>query len=613
MGAYDSPDVNVGIDRDSGQMIGKGIASIGQQIGGAVAAGAEKEAAAQKEFDERKRKEAEKERIRAEENWRIHKEVESQKTQAVINWQTTMKANNIDMGSLDVSFNGIIDNLYAAKDRLGQSRGDYEGRKDDEAIIRNSQAFISNAGERFATVNALTSEYKEKVRMMGKPGGIDPQSTDPRFAAMMLIGDGNGQGLNGGSIGWESRTGPGGRIQMFQVAESDKIQEANWIEAGKEGNVEDYSRKYELSYEEVSSFFDDADNNPNTFGPFSIIQDDSALMKKAAQTAGIIDENGKVNPGDPAQPGSGYIIKGDKTPMSDNVGSWVEEKTWPNTKKIVGNLKQEAIANAEADLGWSASQATANSNIRANAEPRTIKIDGVETTEYFVPQYGRLEDGAMIYREPDGTLIKGDDLILGNDIDGLMSQGNEDGTAETYGYNKDEYDKYLKFSEYRYNSTNNAFSDVSSLPAEQRQYDVKWTEAERAARNTVTSGDSDTSGLNEVETTIYTRLVDGDTGFTDFFKENTNNASGQISEDGKEFTFKDGNNDTQTINLENEQQVIGLLKQMLKEEKGLGTGKQRDAAIFKIAEKLRKDKFGEEKVEEEVEGEQKEPGALNDL
>ena len=142
---------------------------------------------------------------------------------------------------------------------------------------------------------------------------------------------------------------------------------------------------------------------------------------------------------------------------------------------------------------------------------------------------------------------------------------------------------------------------------------MKWTEAERAARNTVTSGDSDTSGLNEVETTIYTRLVDGDTGFTDFFKENTNNASGQISEDGKEFTFKDGNNDTQTINLENEQQVIGLLKQMLKEEKGLGTGKQRDAAIFKIAEKLRKDKFGEEKVEEEVEGEQKKPGALNDL
>ena len=52
---------------------------------------------------------------------------------------------------------------------------------------------------------------------------------------------------------------------------------------------------------------------------------------------------------------------------------------------------------------------------------------------------------------------------------------------------------------------------------------------------------------------------------------------------------------------------------MLKEEKGLGTVKQRDTAIFKIAEKLRKDKFGEKKVEEEVEGEQKEPGALNDL
>ena len=85
MGAYDNPDVNVGIDRQSGRMIGQAIAGIGQQIGGAVSQRAEKIAAAEKELAERKRKEAEQARIKAEQNWRIHKEVESQKTQAVIN------------------------------------------------------------------------------------------------------------------------------------------------------------------------------------------------------------------------------------------------------------------------------------------------------------------------------------------------------------------------------------------------------------------------------------------------------------------------------------------------------------------------------------------------
>jgi len=60
MGAYDNPDVNVGIDRQSGRMIGQAIAGIGQQIGGAVSQRAEKIAAAEEELADRKRKEAEK-------------------------------------------------------------------------------------------------------------------------------------------------------------------------------------------------------------------------------------------------------------------------------------------------------------------------------------------------------------------------------------------------------------------------------------------------------------------------------------------------------------------------------------------------------------------------
>ncbi len=228
-GAYENPDVNVGIDRQSGQMIGQAIAGIGQQIGGAAANASNKMLKAKQDLAERKRKEAEKERIRAEENWRITKAVESEKTQAVLDWQNTLAEQSIETGTLNSSFDEIINKLYDARKRYDSSRSDYEGRKEDEALIRNSKEFLNNVGDRFATVNSMTSTYKEKARLMGQPGGIDPESTDNRFTAMMLIGDGNGTGINEGSIGWETATGKGGKIQMFQVAQSDQIKRANYI------------------------------------------------------------------------------------------------------------------------------------------------------------------------------------------------------------------------------------------------------------------------------------------------------------------------------------------------------------------------------------------------
>ena len=69
----------------------------------------------------------------------------------------------------------------------------------------------------------------------------------------------------------------------------------------------------------------------------------------------------------------------------DDIGVWNEKKTWPNTAKIVGKMNTDAAANASTELQWSASQPSANSNIRANAENRKIKVDGKETNEYFVP------------------------------------------------------------------------------------------------------------------------------------------------------------------------------------------------------------------------------------
>jgi hypothetical protein len=93
--------------------------------------------------------------------------------------------------------------MYSAKDRLAQSRGDYDGRVNDESTIRNSKAFIAEIGENFATMNTLTSTWKERFKKRDQPGGIDNSSTDPLFAAMMNIGEGSGEGANAGTVGWE--------------------------------------------------------------------------------------------------------------------------------------------------------------------------------------------------------------------------------------------------------------------------------------------------------------------------------------------------------------------------------------------------------------------------
>jgi hypothetical protein len=449
MGAYDNPDVNVGIDRQSGQMIGNAIASIGKNIGGAVVDKAEKIAKAEGEVAERKRQEAEKERIRAEQNWRIHKAVESEKTQETLDFNATLKTNNIDMASLDSSFKGIIDTMYSAKDRLAQSRGDYDGRIGDEATIRNSKAFIAEVGENFATMNTLTSTWKERFKKRDQPGGIDNSSTDPLFAAMMNIGEGSGEGANAGTVGWESRVGPGGKIQLFQVADSPTIRELN------------DGKPYELSYDQVRGYFDDDDNNPNTFGPFSLVPDYTAEIKADAQAVSVFGEDGQLTQPDENGVG-GVYSKGKEFEVTDGQGIYMDQKTWPDTKLIRSKIAPKAKAAAQSELELGASSITANSNIRSNARSREVTVDGQKAIQYYF-NYGGERDG-------EGEIIGGEEIILGDSVSGLMSQGNEDGTEETSGYNPDEYSNYLRFTENLYMGKVGAYAPPYSVTPEKREY-----------------------------------------------------------------------------------------------------------------------------------------------
>ena len=450
-GAYANPDVNVGVDRQSGQVIGNAIASIGQNIG----AGIEKKQQRDDIAAERRRKEAEKARIRAEQNWQISKQVESQKTQEVMEFQATLKANNIDMDSLDGSFRSVIDEMYAAKSRLAQSRSDYDGRKEDEAAIRNGQAFIGSIGEKFQTMNMLTSTWKEKFKTRNVPGGIDDSSSDPLFAAMMNIGEGDGEGINAGSVGWERRTGPGGKIQLFQVADSPMIRELN------------NGKPYELSYDQVSGFLNDDDNNPNTFGPFSLVPDHTKEINEAGKSSGIFLDGGAINKEQFYSKGTEYLA------VDGLNGSYGEQLSWPNTAAMQGALGQMSKSAAQAELGFGGSSVTANSNIRANAKDRKKIItlpngEKKEITEYYFPTFGE--------RDPQtGEIKETGEIILGDSMSGLMTQNNEDGTQETDGYSKEEYDNYLKFTDYMYMSQNGAYANPEKIASEKREYINKPT------------------------------------------------------------------------------------------------------------------------------------------
>jgi len=606
-GAYANPDVNVGVDRQSGQMIGNAIASIGQNIG----AGIEKKQQRDEIAAERKRKEAEKARIRAEQNWQISKQVESQKTAEVMEFQATLKANNIDMDSLDGSFRSVIDEMYAAKSRLAQSRSDYDGRKEDEAAIRNGQSFIGSIGEKFQTMNMLTSTWKEKFKSRNVPGGIDDSSSDPMFAAMMNIGEGDGEGINGGSVGWERRTGPGGKIQLFQVAKSEAIRKVNirkkLSEEGLAGEYLDnaveltytnekdsFSDTYELSYDQVSGFLNDDDNNPNTFGPFSLVPDHTKEINEAGKSSGIFLDGGAINKEKFYSKGAEYVA------VDGLGGSYGEQISWPNTAQMQNSLGVMADSAAEAELGFGGSSVTANSNIRANAKSRTKKVDGKQVTEYYFPTFGE--------RDPQtGEIKETGEVILGDTMSGLMTQQNEDGTEETDGYDKEEYDRYLEFTNYMYMSQNGAYANPEKIASEKREYINKPTGGgtiktdEEIGKEYYKAFEDDPLALWQTKTNDRTAemLIDKETG------EETNTI--QITrqyEDGPEVETFDLDNPTQKeFFLEEIMQLDNSLKgtsaAAIAKRKAvlinLGVEKEEEAPVVltKIQETTRNNKFTE--------------------
>ena len=76
----------------------------------------------------------------------------------------------------------------------------------------------------------------------------------------------------------------------------------------------------------------------------------------------------------------------------------------------------------------------------------------------------------VVERNGEGEIIGGEEIVLGDSVTGLMSQGNEEGTEETSGYNPDEYSNYLRFTENLYMGKVGAYAPPYSVTPEKRDY-----------------------------------------------------------------------------------------------------------------------------------------------
>ena len=581
MGSYE--DVSQIAVKD--QALGNAAADVGRSFGAVIAGNADKAAKAQSELDARKRAEAEQARIRAEQNWAIRKDVEKQKVDATIKVETTMVEQGVDAASMDNSLKGVIDVMFESEKALASSRGDYDGREEDEANIRNGKRYLASFGDRLSTMNSLSQGYNEAKKLFDKGGGIDPGSTNPLYSAMMEIDQGSGTGINKGTVKFSTRRSADGTLQTFQIADSPRIRELN------------NGKPYEINYEDVHRYMADDDNNPNTFGLYNTIPDYTTDIKKTIADNKINDANGTLTMPDGNNQGGFMTVpkKGGKfnngtVINKDSKGTYQEQLAYPDTAAIFGAVSENAAATAEVALSQSASSVTANAYIRSKASNRNVTkevpnpdyVEGGDMAktikqtykEYYFTPAGKLEGDEMVYRNTDnGELIQGEEIILGNDIDGLLTQDTADAnTIETFGYSKEEYDNYIAFQTNIYLEEAGGKGKPINTPISKRDYISTFGGSDKAGDEYAKVVDDVYNKIQDDPAKVFGTLTNSD---VEFDKDNPNIITFEI--DGQK---------QKPVDLGTEKGIKWLGKLLATEYPGLGTGKDRDRNIGIIVEKL---------------------------
>lgn len=285
MGAYDNPNVNVGVDKTSGRMIGQAIAGVGQSIGKAITDSAKINAKGLEKYNKM-----------LEANNVIDNTVDEIITKETIAQDQSIEAKGLKGANSDSLKESMSIRLKDYGDALKRNkknfrRKSYDGKDDDLKTIQNFEIFSKELPSILENVNGYFGMATEAYA-----NGTAAGDTNPFFKATTYIGN----KTLAGELNYNISNNPDtGRLELNMDATGESIREINRTEAGYLGDTPMYgemdssgspvfSDKYSINLTNAAKEFSDPTNPYN-----------SPLLSTTANVDNLILDVYNTNTNDP--------------------------------------------------------------------------------------------------------------------------------------------------------------------------------------------------------------------------------------------------------------------------------------------------------------------------
>ena len=416
MGAYDNPNVNVGVDRTSGQNLGRMIAGVGQTIAKSMTEADKIEAKSVAQYNKL-----------LEANNIITNAEEVAAVTRSNNINTVLTDSGMKGADLEAFQKEIAASLTSYKDALINQkknirRKTYKGKDEDLEIIRRSEKYYKNLPDLLKSNQAAISTADEN-----NINGDASANTNPLFRSLIEIGKKTQQGQIGYKLVINPTTGDYDMNMIASGAIIDKnkkfLDELSNLDRDRddqgyvnyqEGEVMEVekdpvtSSPYTVSMAELADTYNKPDNeNYNRFFASKVKADNLVLTnweKKAS------DPNNPTAEGTPYQAGSTTLKEENTNILNVTRGSTSVRGGTENMDIIVPDAANLiGYAQEEGDRLWNEISGRRNGNITLQSmilsDPNIIEKKG----KYFYTVAGN--EGVMYtenkdLRDSNGSLTK---------------------------------------------------------------------------------------------------------------------------------------------------------------------------------------------------------------
>ena len=226
MGAYDNPNVNVGVDTVTGQLLGKAAANVGSTIAKGMLSAAKTKAKGVEKYNKI-----------LEANNIIDNKVDELITKETISQDASIEEKGLKGANIDSLKEAMSSRLKQYGDALKRNkknyrRKNYEGKEEDLKTIQNFEILSGELPSILENVNAYFGDAS-KAYATGNAAG----DTNPFFKAATYIGNKTLAGELTYDITENKDTG---RLELGMYAKGESIKEINKKEAGYLGDVPMY-------------------------------------------------------------------------------------------------------------------------------------------------------------------------------------------------------------------------------------------------------------------------------------------------------------------------------------------------------------------------------------